>query len=456
MLSARPITPARLSSMVVAAPHRLRPFRRAFALLPSLAALGAACSHGEDGPAAAVAGTPTPRVVDEAGARAAVASGEASLVRGDTREAEGEFERAVELDPELAAAHFDLGQLRVQFAGEVVDSTEMAFARKNLEMLERGIASIQRAVELEPKNDEYVLWLGRAYHQADDLANARRCLEKAVELDPENSDAFKRLGMVYVAIPETELARAAFEKALALDPKDANGSFQLGQVLEVQRDLAGARAAYERAIANNPTQPEYYRKLMTVEERLGDTAASAATEKELQRWTEYEAKLKRRERVVNKSPHDATALRRLGEVYLEGERWKMAAEWCTKAVRADPLDAQAHLCCGIARRHLEDYEMAEKHLREAEFRDPKLLDPELELVRLYAATRDEKSLLAVVDKVERTAVADGASLFDLGSVCAEVGRASDAERLLAKARALGVTGSERAEPVESTEAPGGR
>src|SRR6185436_1768900 len=204
----------------------------------------------------------------------------------------------------------------------------------------------------------------------DDLENARRWLEKAVALDATSPDAWKRLGMVYVAIPETDLAKAALEKALELNPKDANGAFQLGQVLEVKRDFPGARAAYERAVANNPAQPEFYGKLLTVLERLGDKAGADQAERDLQRWREYDAKVQRRQRAVNKDPRNATALLRLGQAYLEGERWKVAADWCTKAVILDPKLADAHLCCAIARRELKEYEQAEKHLHEVEFLEP--------------------------------------------------------------------------------------
>lgn len=418
--------------------------------------LGACSRGGED--AAAAAGGPARSASSKAGVASAVAACEAGvalLLRGETGQAEAEFERALELDPELPEAHFYYGQLQVQLSGRVVDSTDMAFARRNLEVLQRGIAALARAVELAPDNDEFVTTLGRAYHQADDLSNAQRCLERAVALNPRNSPAWKRLGMVYLAVPETELAKKAFEKSLELEPKDANSAFHLGQVLETQRDFPAARAAYERAIASNPTQPEFYGKLMTVLERLGDTAGADAAERDMQRWSDYDAKVQRRQRNVDKSPRDAAAVRRLGEVYVEGERWRMAADWCAKAVLLDPKDVQAHLCCGIARRELDEFEAAEEHLREAEFLAPDLLDAKLELVRLFAAKGDEEALAKVVSEVEGVAAKDGATLFALGTTCREVGRPADAARLLTKAKALGVSALPADEAAHSGETPGG-
>ncbi len=439
--------------MIVAAPLRFRlrfrPRRHVRAWLLAFPWLAGACAN-EEQPVAASAGPRT----GTAKALAACEAGVELLVRGETGKAQVEFARARELDPLLAEAHFYTGQLEVQLSGRVVDSTDMSFARRNLEVLERGIAALTRAVELAPERAEFVETLGRAYHQADDLVNARRWLERAVELDPAGSTAWKRLGMVYLALPETALAKAAFERSLELEPKDANSAFHLGQVLEVQRDFAGARVAYERAIQNNPTQHEFYGKLIAVLERLGDAAGADAAQARLEHWRNYDAKVQRRQRVVDKAPRDAAALRRLGEVYLEGERWKSATDWCTKAVLVDPKDAQAHLCCAIARRELEEYAAAEKHLREAEYHAPDLLDTQIEFVRLYAATGDAGALGAVVAKVEAKAAADGATLFDLGTVCREVGREAEAARLLGKAQALGVT-APALEPGSNSGAPPG-
>ncbi len=149
MLS-RSLSPhAHSAPMVVAAPHRFRPLRSAPLAAWLALALASACSHEHAEPRANESATSA----EKARARQALESGEALLVQGETHAAEAEFERALGLDPELAQAHFDLGQLRVQFAGEVKDSTEMAFARRNLEVLERGIASIARAVALGPTNE---------------------------------------------------------------------------------------------------------------------------------------------------------------------------------------------------------------------------------------------------------------------------------------------------------------
>jgi tetratricopeptide (TPR) repeat protein len=457
----RPGLPRRVLVMLVLAPSRVRAAGPALGvwLALSLASIGSACSEGE--PKRAEESAPAPAetpatAAQRAEAAAAVAAGLQLVEDGELQRAETEFERARTLDPGSAEAHYYLGQLRVQRSGNVVDSTAMAFAKHDMDLLEAGIAELVRALELAPENAEYALALGRAYHEASDLENARRHLEKAAALRPDDAIALKRLGMVYLALAETELARATFEKAVALEPKDANSVFHLGQALETLRDFAGARAAYAAAIERNPTQPEYHRKLLAVLERLGDREAIAAAERELARWVAYDEKLERRQRYAERNPKDPATVRRLGEVYLEGNRWKLASDWCAKALRLDPNDVSAHLCCAIALRGMRQFEAAAEHLRAAEGLAPDLLDVPLELVRLHAASGDEAGLRAVVARVERKAARDGAVLFDLGSLCRELGREDDATRLLAQAAALGVTAPPARALAESDGDPGQR
>ena len=90
-------------------------------------------------------------------------------------------------------------------------------------------------------------------------------------------------------------------------------------------------------------------------------------------------------------------------------------------------------------------------LKEAEFLAPDLLDPKLELLRLYRESDDEPALVETLAAVESAAAADGASLFALGEVCQELERPDDATRLFDKARALGVTAAPDETPSAASE-----
>jgi len=428
-----------------------------FPVLLLLGALSSACSDGESAtadagatkPAAAApaqkektagAKKPKPASAPQAqpgttdSAAMAYQAGLQELAKGQPKRAEEQFARAIELDPSMSEAHFELGKLRIHLSSQNVGSTA-----RDLDVLEQGLASLEKALELEPSNDQYAYWLGRGYHLAKERDKAGAALKKAVELNPENAEAWKRLGMVYVDDADLEQARAAFEKAIELDPKEPGSMFQLGQTLELLQDTEGARKAYQRSIEVDPTMPQPYGALAKLLAKAGDDAGAAEAQKKHEEWQEFDTKLKRRMTLVNQNPSDAAALRRLGEMYVSVEKWSEAADWCLKAIQIDPKDAQAHLYCGMARRHLKEFENAKNHLKEAEYLAPDVLDPKLELLHLYSETEDTGQFDELLARVETEAAEDGASLQTLGELCKEVGRAEDAQRLLDKAKALGTT-----------------
>src|SRR5712675_345922 len=122
-------------------------------------------------------------------------------------------ERALSLNPNLAAAHFQMGRIKQQ--------VDYDWAGAN--------ASFQRAVALEPGNSENVraaaypaLFLGR-FDEALQLAR------RAVELDPLNAGSWAVLAEIEFYLGPLAQSAADSEKALELDPDD------WGSTIDVRR-----------------------------------------------------------------------------------------------------------------------------------------------------------------------------------------------------------------------------
>lgn len=133
----------------------------------------------------------------------------------------------------------------------------------------KAVEFLNKAVELEPANASYQLWLGRAYgRKAEmdfplaaprDASKARTHLEKAFELDPNGSDVTDDLFEYYLQAPGFlgggfDKAALMAEKIARRDP--AEGEFAKARLAEERKDYSSAEALLRRALELAPKQPK--------------------------------------------------------------------------------------------------------------------------------------------------------------------------------------------------------
>jgi len=59
--------------------------------------------------------------------------------------------------------------------------------------VKKGIATLQKVLELDPKMDEAYYWLAKAYRKQNDRENFKKSLDSALQLNPQNRMAQKEL-----------------------------------------------------------------------------------------------------------------------------------------------------------------------------------------------------------------------------------------------------------------------
>lgn len=133
-----------------------------------------------------------------------------------------ELNRALDLDPLLAAAHYLLGVVETQ-RGRV----------------DVALGALRRAVELAPGEADFHNALGVALYQAGQAEAAVTALQRALELEAGRADVWANLGELHEALQRWPDAAAAYERALGLAPDDAN----LRAALERVRAQAGEQMA---------------------------------------------------------------------------------------------------------------------------------------------------------------------------------------------------------------------
>jgi TolB-like protein/DNA-binding winged helix-turn-helix (wHTH) protein len=139
-------------------------------------------------------------------------------------------QRALVLNPNLAAAHAQMGRLQRQ--------VDFDWAGAN--------ASIQRAIALEPGNLESVELAASSAGYLGRFDPALQLGRRAVDLDPLNANSWENLGEIEFFDGQLNQAAAHFKKALELNPDVPPGPFYLIQIYIMQGRAQDAFPEIER------------------------------------------------------------------------------------------------------------------------------------------------------------------------------------------------------------------
>ncbi|MGC1416430.1 MAG: winged helix-turn-helix domain-containing protein [Candidatus Acidiferrum sp.] len=134
------------------------------------------------------------------------------------RLAREEVERALVLNPNLAAAHAQMGRLKRQVDFDWVGAN----------------VSIQRAITLEPGNPEYLKLASSSAAYLGRFDQALQLGRRTVALDPLNADSWETLGEIEFFSGQLDQAAADCKKAAELNPDVAPGPFYSVQIYILQ------------------------------------------------------------------------------------------------------------------------------------------------------------------------------------------------------------------------------
>ena len=199
---------------------------------------------------------------------------------GDWEKATGSYRRAIELDEGAYEAHKNLG---------------LVYAKQGL--IEEAHNHYQIALEHKPQYVEALNSQGLIFMQRGEWEKAQgRFLEAVAEFD--YAPAYNNLGTAYLRAESYLAAIRAYKQAILLDEANAMHHFNLGLAFQKAEQNEGAIEAFERAIALNPQYSKAYLSKALSHQRVGNIPAARKT---LQRLLEVE-------------PDNGTALRLLSRI----------------------------------------------------------------------------------------------------------------------------------------------
>ena len=161
------------------------------------------------------------------------------------REAAAAFQRAIERDETLAAAHFELGKTMI-----VLDD------------LEAALDSFRRTTETLPDFAPGWANAGAALGELERAAEALGELEKAADLDPLSHSLASNLGVTLRELGRLEEAERAFRWALELAPDFVFGHYNLANAVYLQGRHQEAVGLFEKAQGMDPTGSDRQRLLL--------------------------------------------------------------------------------------------------------------------------------------------------------------------------------------------------
>jgi len=166
------------------------------------------------------------------------------------KEAAGFFQRATELDPQLAAGFEDLG-----------------YAWYRLGKYDESIKALQTVLKSGPSYDAYY-YLGLDYTAQKKWSEARDALLNAIGLSPvdqwgdKHTEAYYYLGMALTKLGEAPLAIHSLENDLRQNPELTIERLALGNLYLFAGKREAARTQYTELKVREPKLAKELRKLM--------------------------------------------------------------------------------------------------------------------------------------------------------------------------------------------------
>jgi tetratricopeptide (TPR) repeat protein len=178
--------------------------------------------------------------------------GMAMSTKGDVDKATKYFNRAIQIDPANAEAHYNLGNtfLAQDLLVKAVGEYEMAIKAKpnyagaygnlgvafaQMGQTDRAIEGFRRAVELDPNNIEAHFNLAMAIAGKGLIDEAVEHMRKVIEFVPQNATAHCRLAEMLLLQGKVEQATAEYEQVLKIDPADENAKVGLEKIRAAQK-----------------------------------------------------------------------------------------------------------------------------------------------------------------------------------------------------------------------------
>ncbi|MCX6609497.1 MAG: tetratricopeptide repeat protein, partial [Acidobacteria bacterium] len=224
-----------------------------------------------------------------------------------------ESEAALKANPNDLSARRILGRIFARLIGDPQAN------RVREDMVRKAMDQYQKIADLEPKDVDAWVMLGRLSKVGQDNASSEKAYKKVLELDPDNEDALTGLAMAAAEAGDVTGAAAMLEKASLKNP-NPRAMAQLAEMYEQMKDFKNAAKAWQKALDLSGGNPEIKRQLannLVMSDQLDEA-------------------IRVYEELVEDEPKDLGSVLRLSQIYRQKKNFDKARD---DAKKAKDLDA---------------------------------------------------------------------------------------------------------------------
>ncbi|KHE90443.1 MAG: tetratricopeptide repeat protein [Candidatus Scalindua rubra] len=271
--------------------------------------------------------------------------------------------KALEINPDIANAHYDLGFAYREEGNMELAEKEFALYKKLLKQEGEYIEIPEKSTSGDIEKLITVHQQKRAAGKAEDTSPKIDTFEGAKALDKmpnlpgtdkttQNAAIEKllRKGAAFYDEGKIDLAIGVFKEVLEIDSEEPEAYYNLGNAYADKEMFDEAIAMYRDAVAYNPEFVDAYLNLSTLylDLELIDEAISLCRH------------------AVNTNPNDAFLCFHLGEAYAMNLQYKEAITEYNKAMTINPMDPEIQYRLAESYYEIEQFNMALKHATQAE------------------------------------------------------------------------------------------
>jgi tetratricopeptide (TPR) repeat protein len=238
---------------------------------------------------------------------------------GRLREAQSEAEEALKQNPNDVNAHRMLARVFTSQIGDQQNHVDEAMLRKALEQY-------QKITELDTKDVDSLVMLGRLQRIVQKSADAEKSYRKALSIDPDNEEALVGLATALDDAGDHNGAADILKKLTEKNPSPES-LLRLASSYEQMKEYGLAAETLNRALATNPPNAGELKRAMA---------------DYLDQAKKYDEALKVFQDLVKEEPRDAASYLRMSQIYSEMRNFSMAREMSNKAkgIEPDNLDVR--------------------------------------------------------------------------------------------------------------------